>query len=335
MELSVVSYPDFVKLGDIIWRKGAMSVKNSMRDSGFVRVMSIPQNTGNTREFSEIDTNEYLTRKDENDQAARAKFQQGYSKTMRFSRIAENAAISYEMRTQNKYPEVVSALLSAGAKGPKSIDLDLSHRITFGTATSYTDRDGYTVDCACGDTLQLFYSAHTLKGSSTTWRNRLANNPKISKGALEGMERMIIENTYSQLGEKKTLTFDIIWTTDDPNSVNTAREYLQSTADVDGAHNGIVNVYQGKYTHKILPRVATDANGNVDTTKRYYWGLASSEQSPILLGMMEEPHVMFPQVGGNADDIQTDAWEYAVRAGYGICTPSALGITFSSGTGEA
>lgn len=47
------------------------------------------------------------------------------------------------MRTENKYPEVLSALTSGGAKGPKTIDLGLSHRITFGTATSYTDRERY------------------------------------------------------------------------------------------------------------------------------------------------------------------------------------------------
>lgn len=335
MELSTVEFADFLALADRLWRKGANSVVNSMRDSGFVQTIDIPQNSGDSRIFTEIDTNEYLSSKDENEQAGRAKIQQGYTKVMTFKRFAENVSISYEMRTRNKYPEVVRNLTSAGSKCMKTLDLDLSHRLTFGTATSYTNRDGDTIDLTCGDALQLFYTAHTLKGSSTTWRNRLAGNPKVSKGALEAMERMIIENTYSQLGEKKTLNFDIIWTTEDPNTVNTVREYLQSTAAVDGANAGIKNVYLGKYTHVILPRVATDANGNPDTTKRYYWGLASSEQKPIILGIIEQPHMMTPSEGNNGVDIQTDAWEFAVRCGYGICTPSALGITFSSGDATA
>lgn len=335
MELSTIEFADFVALADRVWRKGADSVVNYMRDSGFVQSIDIPQNSGDSRIFTEIDTNEYLNVKGENDQAARAKIQQGYTKIMTFKRFAENVSISYEMRTRNKYPEIVRQLTSAGSKCMKTLDLDLSHRLTFGTATSYTDRDGNTIDTSCGDTLALFYTAHTLKGSSTTWRNILAGNPKVSKGALEAMERMIIENTYSQLGEKKTLSFDILWSTDDPNTVNTIREYLQSTAAVDGANSGIKNVYAGKYTHVVLPRVATDANGNVDTTKRYYWGLASSEQKPIILGMIETPHMTSPASGNNGEDIQTDAWEFGIRCGYGICTASGLGITVSKGDASA
>jgi len=334
-ELSTIQFPDFVALAGKIWLSGAEKINPVMRNSGIVDVMPMSENTGNTRSFSDIDTNEFLSYKGEGDQAARAKVQQGYSKNMTAFRVAENISITYEMRTQNKYPEVVSRLTSAGEKGPKTIELDLTHRITFATSTSYTDRDGRTIDTTCGDTYALAYTAHTLKGSSTTFRNILANNPRLSKGALESMERMIIENTYSQLGEKKTLSYDILFTTDDPNTVNTAREYLQSTADIEGANSGVVNVYKSKYTHVILPYIATDANGNVDTTKRYYWGLASSQKKPIKFGIWEEPHMMAPAANQNSEDVQTDDWEFRVRAGYGICTPNPLGICLSQGNGNA
>jgi len=301
MELNTISQSDFVKLATVIWLKGAQSVKNYMMDSGFVKVMDISENTGNTREFSEIDTNEYLTFKGQSDQAARGKVQQGYTKTMTKYRVAENIGISYEMRTENKYPEVINALLSGGAKGYKTIDLDLSHRFTFGTATSYTDRDGRTISTTCGDSLQLFYSAHTIKGYSTTYRNRLANNPQFSKGALEAMEKLVIEETYSLLAEKKVAEFDILWTTDDPNTINTVKEYLKSTGAPDAAHAGVTNVYAGKYKHVILPRVATTAAGAVDSTKRRYWGIASSSLSSFFLGMWEAPHIMAPSANSNSE----------------------------------
>jgi len=51
-----------------------------MRGSGLVKEMNISEHTGNTREFSEIDTNEYLTYKGQSDQAARGKIQQGLKK---------------------------------------------------------------------------------------------------------------------------------------------------------------------------------------------------------------------------------------------------------------
>ncbi len=335
MELNTITLSDFVKLADVIWIKGAQSVKNYMLDSGLVKQLDIPEATGSTREFSEIDTNEYLSYKGEGDQAARGQVQQGYSKTMSKYRVAENIGITYEMRHENKYPEVVNALLNGGAKGWQSVDLDLSHRLAFGTATSYTDRDGRTISTTVGDTLALFSTAHTLKGSSTTFRNRLANNPQLSKGALEGMERLIVEETYNQLGEKKTVEFDIIWTTDDPNTVNTAREYLRSTASPEATHAGVVNVYNGKYKHVVLPRVATTAVGAPDATKRKYWGVASSANSSFYLGLWETPHMIPPTANSNSEDVQTDDWEFRNRAGYGITVVGAGWTKFSSGDGAA
>jgi hypothetical protein len=208
-------------------------------------------------------------------------------------------------------------------------------RISYGASTSYTSKDGLTIDTACGDTFQLFYTAHTLKGSSTQFRNRLANNPKVSKGALEAIERQANENTYNQLGEIKTATFDVIWSTNDPNTVNTIREYLKSTAAVEATNAGVVNVYQGKYKHVILPRVMMSAAGAIDTTKRYYWGIACTSLSSFYLGIWESPHMIPPSPNTNAEDVQTDDWEFRNRAGYGITIVGANWIHMSSGDGEA
>lgn len=337
-ELSTIAFDDFVANSTILWFKGADSTKSAMMESGMVKVMDIPQNTGNTRKWSEIDDNEYLSYKAEDDQASRAKVQQGYDKVMTAYRVAENLGITYEMRTQNKYPQVINRFLNAGRKGTNTIDLDLSHRITFAASTSYTDRDGRTIDTTIGDeTYALAYTAHTLTGSSTTYRNLLANNPRLSKGALEGIERLAVEQTYNHLGElKKGITFDILWTTDDPNTVNTAREYLKSTASPDATHAGVTNVYAGKYKHVILPRVATTAAGAIDTTKRYYWGIASSSLSCFYLGIWERPHLI-PPTAGNSDgeDVQTDSQDFRNRAGYGIAIPGAIWIKLSKGDGTA
>ena len=335
MELNTISLSDFTKLADVIWIQGFQSVEPAMVNSGLVKIMNIDENTGNTREFSEIDTNEYLSYKGEGDQSARAKVQQGYSKTMTKYRVAENIGITYEMRHENKYPEVTNAILDGGRKGPNTIDLDLSHRLSFGTATSYTDRDGRTIATTVGDGYQLFYTAHTLAGSSTTFRNRLAGNPQLSKGALESMEQLIVEQCYNHLGEKKTANFDILWITDDANTKNTAMEYMKSVADPDAVHSGVINPYQGKYKLVILPRVATTAAGAPDSTKAKYWGIASSQMSSFYLGIWEAPHMIPPTANSNGEDVQTDDWDYRVRAGYGIVVVGAGWIRFSSGDGTA
>ena len=337
-ELNSVQLSDFVKNADIIFLKAQGEAPAIFRTSGLCKVVPIAANSGNTREFSETDGNEYLSYKGEGDAAVHGTVQQGYSNTMTAVRQANNLAITWEMRNFNKYPEVVSRLTGAGRQGVNSIELDLTHRFTFGTVTTYTDRDGRTVAIDCGDDLQLFYTAHLLKGAIgvTTYRNRLANNPRVSKGAIEGMERLIVEETYNQLGElKPNMPFDIIWTGPDPNTVNTVREYLRSTASPDAAHAGVVNVYQGKYRPVVLPLLATTAAGAPDTTKRYYWGIASSSYSSMYLGVWEEPHLIAPSSNSNSEDIQTDDWEFRQRACYGITTVGAPWVKASTGDGTS
>jgi hypothetical protein len=335
MELNVVTLSDFTKLATVLWQKGLDSVPQTMRKSGLFKEVPVPSNSGNTREFSEIDAQEYAKRKGESDQAERASVQQGYSTTMTMYRVALDIGISYEMRTQNKYPEVTARLTNLGRQVANRMDLDMAHRIGFAASTSYTDMDGNTVATVVGDTYQLAYTAHTLAGSSTTFRNILANNPRLSKGALESIERLQVEETYNQFGEKMVMPFDILWTTDDPNTVNTAKEYLQSTADVEGSNSGVKNVYMSKYRHVILPRVATTAAGAPNSDKRYYWGTASSQYSTAYLGIWEEPRLKTPTEGSNAEDFSTDDWNYGARGGYGLTVVSAAWLKLSKGDGTA
>jgi len=299
MELNTATLGDFVKLAAVLWQKGFDSVPQVMQGSGLFKSMPIPAMTGNTREFSEIDSQEYAKEKPQGDQAERAQVQQGYSATMTSKRVALDIGITYEHRTQNKYPEITEQLTGSGKQ------------------------------------VSLASTAHTLRGSSTTYRNILANNPRLSKGALEAIERLAVEETFNQFGEKMTMSFDILWTTDDPNTVNTAREYLQSTADVEGAHSGIKNVYMSKYRHVVLPRVATDNVGSPDTDKRYYWGIASSAMTTAKIGIWEAPRLKVPANLNAGEEFSTDDWNFGVRGGYGIVIISAAWFKISKGNGDA
>lgn len=335
MELNTISLADFVKLAEVIWGKAFTSVPQTMRGSGLVKEYPIPANSGNTREFSEVDNEEYAKRKGQGDQAERAKVQQGYTKVMTNYRVAMDIGITYEMRTQNKYPEVTQRLTGLATQVAKRMDLDLSHRISFAASTSYTDMDGETIDITTGDGKALAATDHDVKGSTSTYRNILANNPKLSKSAIEGMERLVAEETINQFGQKMAMEFDILWTTDDPNTVNTAKEYLQSTSDVDGSHSGITNVYMSKYRHVVLPRVATDKSGAVDTDKRYYWGLASSQNSTFYLGIWEEPRLKVPADLNAGEEFSTDDWNFGCRGGVGIVSVNGTWFKMSKGDGTS
>jgi len=152
---------------------------------------------------------------------------------------------------------------------------------------------------------------------------------------LEGIERLATEETYNQFGEKMVMLFDVIWTTDDPNTCNTVKEYLQSTTAPEAGVTGVTNVYMSKYRHVILPRIATTAAGAPDTSKRYYWGIASSAYSTLYLGIWEEPRLKTPSAGNNGEDFSTDDWDFGCRGGYGIATVSASWFKMSKGDGTA
>ena len=335
MELNTISLSDFVRNAEIMWLKGLDTVQMNARNSGLFRVEPVAQNTGNTREYTEIDLENYAKRKAEGAQSERARIQQGYTKIAKLRRIALDIGITYEMRTQNKYSEVVSRLTNLGALAARRMELDLSHRISFGTATSYVDMDGETVDTTVSNGLSLFNVAHTVRGSGITYRNRLAGNGAFSKSTLEGIETLCVEETINQFGEKMAIPYDILFSTDDPNTVNTMYTELKSMASTTLTTNeGVINVNRGKYRHVMLPLVATDNLGNVDGTKADYWGLASSMFTSAYLGMHEEPRLKTPPAdGNNAEEFSTDDWNFGTRAGYFICVVSGAWVKFSSGDG--
>lgn len=335
MELSIAALGDLVRNAEILFLKGYDSVAAVARNSGMFRIDNIADHKGNTKEYSEIDLEEYADIKMEGDQAARARVQSGYSKIGTLYRVSKDIGITYEMRHYNKYIDVISRLTNLGRLAGNRMELDLQLRIAFATATSYTSKEGLTIDTTVGDTLALASTAHTVRGSSTTFRNRLANNPLFSRGALEGMEQMVIENSINQFGEKITIPYNIIWSTQDANTVNTISEYLKSTSSPDALNDGVVNVYKGKYRHVILPLVAVTAAGANDSTKAKYWGLASSMNSQAFLGVNEEPHMKPMNETGANLEFSTEDLNFGVSAGYFIVIPGARWFTLSTGDATA
>ena len=330
MDFSTLQFSDFVRLAPIIFEKGKQLLPLEARNSGLFRVTPIPLNTGNTREFSDsVDTGQYARRKAEGEQAVHARIKQGHKKIMYYGRVGLDLTITHEAMTLNKYPEIVRELTNLGIHVANRIELDLQHRLGFGASTTMTNMDGETVDLTLGDGFQLFYSAHTLTGSSVTYRNRLAGDPQFSRGALEGMERLQNEETLTNFGEKAVgATFDILWYADDPTQENAILEHLRSTASVEpGANQGVINPYRGKYRPVKLSRIATDKDGLVDSTKRKFWGTASSMLCQAHLGIWEEGYLLTPpNDSNNGTDRSTEDMTFGTRGAYGIAITSAAYI---------
>lgn len=335
-ELNTLSLGIFTRLAGVLFEKMKDGgVEKQIRGSGLFVEESIPEHSGDIRDFQEIDLNLYARLKPQGNQAIRARVVLGYNKTVSVRRFASDIGITYEMRRFNKYPEIVRQLTNLAQQPGNKMELDLQHRIGFGLLTTMTDMDGVPVDLTTGSNQALFGTALTLTGVATTYRNRLAGNPILSKGALEGIERLVMEETLNNFGEKITVPFDILWTTDDPNTCNTAMEYLRSVAAPDFANSGVTNVYKAKYKHVKLSLVPTTASGLVDSAKRRYWGIASSMISDAHLGIWEAPHLKSPADLNAGEEFSTDNWQHGVRAGWGIGIVTGRWIRFSSGDAAA
>jgi hypothetical protein len=227
----------------------------------------------------------------------------------------------------------MAALTSLPYFCPQRVELDLTHRLTFCTSTSYTDRDGNTVDLTVGDTLALASAVHTLKFSSTTYTNIVPGNPLFSKGALEAAETLTTTDILSNFGEKRVMDFNTIVTTNNPTVVNAVKQFLRSVSDNTQNNSGVTNVNQDKYRHIILPQLATTATGAIDSTKKNWWFLIAAGAG--LRGWQAhflewEAQNLVPSTTGNGVDVHKDVWYYNVRETYGIGIVSGRGFIVSA-----
>lgn len=330
------SYAELYSLVTIAWDDAARNLSLEVRPANIFIEKPLPDGTGKFRRYSEYDFEMYAHDKAEGAPAAIQKSQLGYEIDATLTRKGLNVEFTYEGKHYEKYSFNTDAVKEARQSLDNRLDLDLQHRFTFGTATSYVNQDGATVNIAVGDGLALFSTVHTLKATTETYRNILAGNPQVSQGALEAMEKMWVENTLNNFGQKYGRQANVIWSADDSNTLNTIRELLKSTAKVSAPNASVVNVYEGKYRPVKLSRVATTANGGVDSTKSRYWGLIATEMGgwQAYLSVNEEAHLM-PLQNTNSVDVRTDNTSIPARIGYAIAILSGRFCTLSKGNGDA
>jgi hypothetical protein len=293
----------------------------------------IGKGQGNTKRYDEIDTQTFARRKRERENAKKASVGVGYNVTMTKKRIAMEIDISQEMRDENRNAEVGSLITSLKDFCPQRIELDMTHVLTFATSTTYVDMDGDTNTTTVGDGLALASTVHKLKFSTVTYSNRVTGDPVFSRGGLEAAETLATTNILSNFGERRVLKFTAIITGDDPNTVNTVSQYLNSSSDPDQNNSGVLNVNKGKYRHVILPYLATTATGAYDSTKAKWWFLGAIGQGATAswqayFGIWETTHFkdLTTDERGANHDYSADTWVFGVRSGYGVRAVSGRGL---------
>lgn len=285
---------------------------------------SVPMGQGDAVQINEQDFTTYSHDMPEGTNAQKGSFGVGYHKQVLWFRYGSEYDITYKMRTTAQWLDIVKATMAAlTTQVPQRMNLDMTHQITFGNATSYVDMDGITRDVSTGDGLSLFNAAHLLAFSSQTYTNIVPGNPQFSKSALESAELLTKSNIKNNFGELKRMKFTHIWCASTPSLTNSIMQYIRSVSDPVQANPGVENPYKGKYDMLPLELLATDANGNYDETKQNWWGIAAlvgvgGERWQAYRVQWEAPRLKPAPTGKdfsttNAEDVHNDNWTYGAR----------------------
>lgn len=281
---------------------------------------------GDRKVLEEYDTQTFAKSKPEGVNVKKAKAGVGYTKTAFLKRYGIEIDITWEMRKAGKYEKIKREILDLTGFITQRQELDLSHRFTFASATSYVNMDGELVDISTGDGLSLINTAHTLAFSPLTYSNRVSGDPVFSQSALETAETMGTTDILSNFGEKRTMSFDTIVTSDHTPVKNAVRTLLQATAGISAPNEGVPNVYEASYNHVMLPYLATTATSARDASKRNYWFLLSTQEWSGYLVEWERENLIKPAYGNNMEDAHADVWSYGVRGAWDTAIVAGRGV---------
>lgn len=327
MIIDSTTFTDFTDNLEILFEKQF----DNAYDSSVDQLYNMHDTAVDTGDISGLDGFGFAKRKREGGDHSFGSLSQFYRKSWHTYEVSLETEITWNMRNYDKYSEINDRISNLATSVADRMVLDKTHRFTFATSTTYTDMDGESVNVAMGDGYALAYSAHTVTGSSTTYRNRVSGDPIISKGGIEAAELLFSSQMITTNGKVVKHKPNAIITGDDPNTVNTVKQYLQSYADPEAAQAGVVNPYNGKYQHIVLPYLATTAAGAYDSTKAKWWGLADLSRKTLHCFVGQAPTFITPQQGQGIE-FETMNWKFAAFASYALVGNDPRGIVMSCPT---
>lgn len=330
----------FPELSNLVKKMFAEALPQVPLDASPLFILkTIPQGQGDSIQVNEQDFTTYAGDMPEGSNAKKGAFGVGYHKQVLWHRYALEYDITYKMRTTAQWLDIVTATVAALSKAiPQRENLDMTHMLSFGNATSYVDQDGYTRDTSTGDGLSLFNAAHTLAFVPQTYSNLVPGNPQFSKTALESAELLTKNNILDNFGKLRRMNFKTIWCSDTPSLTNSIMQYIRSVSDPVQANPGVENPYKGKYDMLPLSLLATDANGIYDSTKQNWWGIVANtgtgaERWQSYRVQWEAPRLKPMPTGSfsstNAEDVHNDNWTYGSRGTENYASLSGRGIIAS------
>ncbi|MFA6018484.1 MAG: hypothetical protein WC776_04885 [Patescibacteria group bacterium] len=246
----------------------------------------------------------------------------GYSKSVTVKERTYSLALTWFFTYHNKYPQLeLDAIRGAASATGNRMEYDMAMPFTYCTSTAVTNIDARSVDISTGDGLSLASASHTLRNSPLTYRNRIATDPQISKGAIELGENLFHQQMYDNNGSPVAIVPDCIVTASDKTTFNVAQQIVKSASTLDAPNASVHNPYQGAY--RVIMASAIDRKFNVgdknfqfDSTKQKQWMLVDSMNSGLYLFVTLYPTVMAPTEANGGTQFLTGQKTWKGRAVY-------------------
>jgi len=314
-------------------------VKEAFRPAGDVRKI-FHKETGDwssqDKRIQEVDRERFGERKVEGQASAQRGLSQGYFKDIRRATVSVTRLVSGEAYKALTAHSLAQYATQTSADVIDKIELDMRNFIGYGTATSYTDNGGFTIDTTVGDGLALFSTVHTLKQSATTYSNILSGAPSFSESSIESAEDYFSYNVMDNYGQRVSMKPNTIITSEKAAMKNRVARLFGSMSpeSIEGtanANSGVMNTNKNKFKHLVVEFDVTVLNVS-DSTKSFNWYLGA-------LGGMPESSFQAYYVSWQSPmvapvEINQDKWtlSYTARAVYGLGAVSGKGLLLVQAT---
>jgi len=315
------------------------------RPYGDERQLFIPRNpkggiAAEVEKVTEMDRQRFAaTQKVQGQASAQAGIAEGYSKVISRKTVSIDRILSGEAVIGLTDKGLASWAMDSRSDIEDKVLLDMRNFLTYsaGSSTSYTDNGGFTIDVTVGDTFQAFYTAHTLKFSSTTYSNVLSGAPSLSEVAIDTANDFFtynrLDNYAKPLANPGRLT---IITSNKAVMKNRATRIIGSVSpeSIEGtanANSNVKNVNQGRYEHLAID-FDQDMNGDWDSTKSFYWFMAALSGAEADRLQFYYVRWMSPMAAPTVTKESEWTISQVARAMYGIGAASAKNALVSKAT---
>lgn len=288
------------------------------------------------KRVQEMDVERFAETKLEGQASAQRGIAQGYAKEIVRKTISVENLVSGEAFKALTAHGLAKMATNVAKQIVDKIELDMRNYLGIGTGTSYTDNAGFTIDTTTGDALAVFYTAHTLKNSTTTYSNILSGAPSLSEDSLEDAEDYFNYSVRDNYGQPVGMKPNTLITANKAAMKNRAARLLKSMSPetVEGTANsnsGVNNTYKDKYEHLVIDFDQT-AFGLPDTTKSFNWYLAALGGAPE--ESFQAYYVSWTSPETSPVFVDQSRWtlSWVGRACYGIGAVSGKGVLIVQAT---